>query len=79
MVTRTLTTMGFSGIDKVSPFTTPLPLTIPGQTFHQSLLYAPNCPTNLLGRDVLSKIGSHISCSPNGTRIATEVDRPLHV
>ena len=75
--TRTLTTMGFSGIEKVSPFTNPLPLTVLGQTFHHSFLYAPHCPTNLLGRDILSKINCHIGCSPDGTTIATAVDQPL--
>ena len=73
---RTLTTMGFSGKSEVNTLTQPLQLTILGQTFYHSLLYAPKCPTHLLGRDILSKLNCHISCYPGGTMITPPPDGP---
>ena len=74
--TRTLTTMGFSGTSEVNIFTQPLQMTVLGQTFYHSLLYAPKCPTHLLGRDVLSKLNCHISCHAGGTMITSPPDGP---
>ena len=62
--------MGFSGIAETQRYTTPQTMTIGNQTLTHQLLYAPKCPVNLLGRDLLSKLGMRILYSPEGLQIS---------
>ncbi|KAI4874220.1 hypothetical protein NFI96_032033, partial [Prochilodus magdalenae] len=62
---RCITLMGFSGETTTLPFTYPLVTRIG----HQTLSHSPAVPTNLLGRDLLIKLGATILCSPDGLEV----------
>ncbi|KAK3527119.1 hypothetical protein QTP86_011340 [Hemibagrus guttatus] len=47
-------------------FTEPQELNIQGVTVQASLLFSPGTPANLLGRDVLCKLGAKIHCGERG-------------
>ena len=61
---RSLKTMGFSGKPMEQLFTTPLNFDILEQRGSHSFLYAPACPINLLGRDLLP--ADYIGLRPRG-------------
>lgn len=54
---------GFSGTPQTLPFLEPLPVMIAAQQVTHEFL---QCPLNLMGRDLLIKMGASILCSPNG-------------
>lgn len=58
--------MGFSGERQTLPYTTPLVTQIGSQTLEHSFVYSPSVPVNLLGRDLLTKLGATILCSADG-------------
>lgn len=59
-------TVGYSGVVNTQFYTQPLVTKIGGQTLEHQYLYAPNCPVNLMGRDLLTKLNAKISCSEQG-------------
>lgn len=61
--------VGFSGTTSALPLTRPLQTTVGSQTFLHSFLFSPDCPVNLLGRDIMCKTGMAVSCLPEGTEV----------
>uniref|UniRef100_A0A8C6M250 ribonuclease H n=1 Tax=Nothobranchius furzeri TaxID=105023 RepID=A0A8C6M250_NOTFU len=66
---RHITLMGFSGEPQTLPYTLPLPTTIGHQTVLHSFVCSPTVPLNLLGRDLLVKLGATILCGPTGLTV----------
>ncbi|XP_048866366.1 uncharacterized protein LOC125739878 [Brienomyrus brachyistius] len=62
--TSTVTVVGFSGEDL--PVRKPVKVSIGKQTFLHPFVISPTVPVNLLGRDVLVKLGAFILCSADG-------------
>lgn len=62
----TLPVVGFSGITANLPLSTPMETRIGQQKVTHSFLLNPDCPVNLLGRDLLLQLGVSILCSPDG-------------
>lgn len=62
--------VGFSGQTEYLPLTHPLPSVLAGQRFSHPYLLSPQCPANLLGRDILIKTNASILCSPDGLRVS---------
>ncbi|KAK0131320.1 hypothetical protein N1851_033969 [Merluccius polli] len=58
--------MGFSGQPMEQQFTVPLNFDILEQRGSHSFLYAPACPINLLGRDLLSSLRITLACDLGG-------------
>ncbi|KAI7790212.1 hypothetical protein IRJ41_024809, partial [Triplophysa rosa] len=58
--------MGFSGAYEKLPFTKPLPIKVDNQQLNHSFLVSKNSQSNLLGRDLLVKLGASILCSCEG-------------
>ncbi|MGL5802087.1 MAG: aspartyl protease family protein, partial [Cetobacterium sp.] len=63
---KAIKTVGFSGKTQTLRFTEPQWLTVEGTTVQAPLLYSSDTPANLLGRDVLCKLGAKIHCGPTG-------------
>ncbi|MGL4646835.1 MAG: aspartyl protease family protein, partial [Cetobacterium sp.] len=53
---RAIKTVGFSGKTQTLRFTEPQWITVEGIVVQAPLLYSPDTPANLLGRDVLCKL-----------------------
>lgn len=66
---QTLAVVGFSGVVENQPYTSPVHLKFGNQEITEKLLFAPKCPVNLLARDLMSKLGIRILCSPEGLQI----------
>ncbi|XP_034083389.1 uncharacterized protein LOC117553517 [Gymnodraco acuticeps] len=66
---NTVAVVGFSGQIEQLPLTHKLPSSIAGQTFQHPYLLSPQCPANLLGRDILIKANASILCSPDGLKV----------
>ncbi|KAK0155696.1 hypothetical protein N1851_001810 [Merluccius polli] len=58
--------MGFSGQTMEQQFTVPLTFDILEQRGSHSFLYAPACPINLLGRDLMSSLRITLACDLGG-------------
>ncbi|XP_062270837.1 uncharacterized protein LOC133976604 [Scomber scombrus] len=75
--TNSITLMGFSGEKQTLQITKPLMTQLGSQTMRHSFVHSPTVPLNLLGRDLLIKLGASILCSadglivtlPDGTRL----------
>ncbi|XP_070403834.1 uncharacterized protein [Nothobranchius furzeri] len=67
--TRTISVTGFSGEQQTLPFSLPLPTTVGNQTVLHSFVCSPTVPVNLLGRDLLIKLGATILCGPTGLTV----------
>lgn len=65
--TDTTSVVGISGIPERLAFTEPLPIQVGSQVFFHQFLYSPQCPTNLMGRDILIKSGATMTFSNEGT------------
>ncbi|XP_068998257.1 uncharacterized protein [Embiotoca jacksoni] len=63
---QTMSVVGFSGVSQTLSFTTPLPTQLAGQQHLHRFLISPEVPVNLLGRDLLIKLGATILCGPEG-------------
>ena len=70
--------LGFSGKTENLPFTEPLKTVVGSQTFYHQYLYAPTCPVNLMGRDMLQKLGAEILCGPDGLTVCLPDGTELH-
>ena len=66
LTTDTVGLTGFSGQPNYLPLTTPLHTSVAGQTFEHRYIASPQCPANLMGRDLLVKSGASILCGPDG-------------
>lgn len=62
----TVDVVGFSGLGQKLPLTKPLPTRLGRQALLHPYLVSVNVPVNLLGRDLLIKLGATILCSPDG-------------
>uniref|UniRef100_A0A3Q3LPS7 ribonuclease H n=1 Tax=Mastacembelus armatus TaxID=205130 RepID=A0A3Q3LPS7_9TELE len=67
--TQTTTVMGFSGKKQTLPVTLPLLTQVGHQCVHHTYIYSPGTPVNLLGRDLLIKLGATILCSLEGLSV----------
>ena len=54
---RSLSTVGFLGVTEKQKYTVPQTMRFGTQILTHQLLYAPKCPVNLLGHDLLTKLG----------------------
>ncbi|XP_028809289.1 uncharacterized protein LOC114763697 [Denticeps clupeoides] len=66
----TTTVVGISGDPRVLPFTTPLPTVVGDQILLHSYICSKDVPVNLLGRDLLIRLGASITCSPQGLTVS---------
>ncbi|XP_026043069.1 uncharacterized protein LOC113033468 [Astatotilapia calliptera] len=66
---RVITVVGISGEPKTLPYTVPLPTTVGDQTLLHSYVCSKQAPVNLLGRDLLIKLGATILCSSQGLTV----------
>nr|XP_040060401.1 uncharacterized protein LOC120835481 isoform X2 [Gasterosteus aculeatus aculeatus] len=66
---KTLRTVGYSGKKEVQRYTKPLETILGRQRLFHQFLYSPKCPVNLMGRDLMTKVGAEIRCSADGLRI----------
>lgn len=67
--TSSLTLMGFSGEKQTLPITKPLITKVGKQTVTHPFVHSPQVPVNLLGRDLLIKLGASILCSADGLTV----------
>jgi len=66
---KTMRTVGFSGQLQEQRFTQPLMTQVGTQCLHHEFLDSPSCPVNLMGRDLLAKLGASILCTADGLRV----------
>ncbi|XP_023181971.1 uncharacterized protein K02A2.6-like isoform X2 [Xiphophorus maculatus] len=66
LTSQTVSLTGFSRTEQSLPFTKPLTFTLGNQHLQHSFVSSPTTPVNLLGRDLLIKLGATIMCSVNG-------------
>ncbi|XP_061619602.1 uncharacterized protein LOC133472567 isoform X7 [Phyllopteryx taeniolatus] len=66
LTAKGISLVGFRGEETILHMTTPVHTQCFTQTLLHSFVYAPNCPVNLLGRDLLIKTAPTILCSPDG-------------
>ncbi|XP_048853493.1 uncharacterized protein LOC125721578 [Brienomyrus brachyistius] len=64
--TTTVTVVGFSGEEQKLPVTKPVRVRLGGQTFLHPFVVSAAVPVNLLGRDMLVKLGASILCNADG-------------
>ena len=64
--TKSITLMGFSGEKQTLPITKPLLTQLGNQKVKHPFVHSPTVPMNLLGRDLLVKLGASILCSADG-------------
>jgi len=63
---KTTLSRSASGHVVAEAFTTPLECSIDGRKFEHSFLITQTCPVNLMGRDLLCKLGVSIHCTAEG-------------
>jgi len=66
---RTMRTVGISGKEEEKRFTIPLETKLGKQLMQHAFLYSPRCPVNLMGRDLLTKLGAEVKCTSDGLQI----------
>ncbi|XP_029356363.1 uncharacterized protein LOC115042344 [Echeneis naucrates] len=62
--------MGFSGVPTTLSYTKPLTTRLGNQTVLHPFVHSPEVPSNLLGRDLLTRLGATILCSPDGLTVS---------
>ncbi|XP_047234178.1 uncharacterized protein LOC124875827 isoform X2 [Girardinichthys multiradiatus] len=67
--TKTVSVMGFSGVAETLPVTVPLPVQIGTQRVTHPFVCSPSTPVNLLGRDLLVKLGASVLCGTDGLTV----------
>lgn len=67
-----LSVLGFTGQEQKLPLTRPLHPTLGNQTFNHQFLYSPDCPVNLLGRDILTAVRATVFFSPQEVDLHAE-------
>lgn len=63
---KSISLVGFKGEETALRLTTPVTVQCFSQTLLHSFVFAPNCPVNLLGRDLLTATCPLIKCRPDG-------------
>lgn len=63
---RTVNVMGFPGVPLNLLFTTPCTIEVADQKLLHLFLASPHTPVNLLGRDLMIKLGVTVLCGPEG-------------
>lgn len=66
-----VTVTGYSGRAQKQLFTKALAVVCNGQSLYQQFLFASDCPVNLMGRDLLTKLRFNILCTPDGLQLQT--------
>ncbi|CAM5077115.1 unnamed protein product [Natator depressus] len=61
---------GIEGNPCPAPLSCPVPVELGSLKLSHRFVVMPEGPANLLGRDVLSKLGAHIYCAPEGLRMS---------
>ncbi|KAL3989186.1 hypothetical protein ACER0C_013504 [Sarotherodon galilaeus] len=65
----TVSVVGFSGIPMTLPLTDPALTQLGKQTLKHQYVVSPRVPVNLMGRDLLVKLGATIMCSADGLTV----------
>ncbi|KAL3979211.1 neuronal calcium sensor 1 [Sarotherodon galilaeus] len=65
----TVSVVGFSGIPMTLPLTDPALTQLGKQTLKHQYVVSPQVPVNLMGRDLLVKLGATIMCSADGLTV----------
>ncbi|KAL3973702.1 hypothetical protein ACER0C_024909 [Sarotherodon galilaeus] len=65
----TVNVVGFSGIPMILPLTDPALTQLGKQTLKHQYVVSPQVPVNLMGRDLLVKLGATIMCSADGLTV----------
>ncbi|KAL3969414.1 B-cell receptor-associated protein 31 [Sarotherodon galilaeus] len=63
---HTVSVVGFSGVPMTLPLTDPALTKLGKQTLKHRYVVSPQVPVNLMGRDLLMKLGATIMCSADG-------------
>uniref|UniRef100_A0A669E4K8 ribonuclease H n=1 Tax=Oreochromis niloticus TaxID=8128 RepID=A0A669E4K8_ORENI len=67
---HTVEVVGFSGVPMTLPLTDPALTKLGKQTLKHQYVVSPQVPVNLMGRDLLVKLGATIMCSADGLTVA---------
>ncbi|KAL4001337.1 Fc receptor-like protein [Sarotherodon galilaeus] len=67
---HTVTVVGFSGVPMTLPLTDPALTKLGKQTLKHQYVVSPQVPVNLMGRDLLVKLGATIMCSADGLTVS---------
>ncbi|XP_049425162.1 uncharacterized protein LOC125884304 [Epinephelus fuscoguttatus] len=64
-------TIGVAGVAIVEKYTAPLTCfdSDMGKSFKHSFLYSDKCPVNLMGRDLMCRLGIVLICTPEGVQV----------
>ena len=73
---RVAKTIGFSGQVQLIPFSAPVTVELDGKQIKMPILMSDHTPINLMGRDILSRMGVQIECTPNGLSLISQ--EPCH-
>ncbi|XP_065328147.1 uncharacterized protein LOC135933842 [Pelmatolapia mariae] len=66
---HTVSVVGFSGVPMTLPLTDPALTELGKQTLKHRYVVSPQVPVNLMGRDLLVKLGATITCSADGLTV----------
>ncbi|KAL4008993.1 hypothetical protein ACER0C_002845 [Sarotherodon galilaeus] len=66
---HTVSVVGFSGVPMTLPLTDPALTKLGKQTLKHRYVVSPQVPVNLMGRDLLVKLGATIMCSTDGLTV----------
>ncbi|XP_063321149.1 uncharacterized protein LOC134619320 [Pelmatolapia mariae] len=66
---HTVSVVGFSGVPMTLPITNPALTVLGKQTLKHRYVVSPHVPVNLMGRDLLIKLGATIMCSVDGLTV----------
>ena len=69
---------GFSGMKEEWPLSEKVPCEWNGLTFKHNFLLSPNCPVNLLARDILCSLNVSLSLTPNSVDFIDVQHQRLH-
>src|SRR4029434_7899011 len=72
---RVAKTIGFSGQVQIIPFSAPITIEVNGKTVKMPILISEKTPVNLLGRDVLCRLGVQIKCTPDGLSLTNQMSQ----
>lgn len=66
---RTVSVVGMAGVPMDVPFSDKVTVTLAQQTFKHSFLLMKQCPVNLLGRDIMTRLNATIVCGPDNITV----------
>jgi len=72
---KAVNVVGVSGSPEQQLFSKPLQVKWQDYQVQHPFLLAPNCPVNLLGRDLMCKLRMSIFLSPDGIQVSTRVPK----